>query len=103
MIIAQKDLNRQKNYKKTFLRTQIYTKLTIEDIYCWIEYGFNELKNKKDMIKKTFRICGYYEEESIREIDDVSCNFDAMEIEDDERIPIHEDEIENNSDHEEQQ
>jgi len=55
------------------------------------------------MIKKTFRICGYYEEESIREIDDVSCNFDAMEIEDDERIPIHEDEIENNSDHEEQQ
>jgi len=92
--MAKKDLNRQKNRKKTSLTTQIHSKLTIEDIYSWIEYGFDELKLKKNIIQKAFKSCGYYENQEINEMHELSRNFEEMKIEEDENIgiPIEDDE-----------
>ena len=44
--------------------------------------AFWDLKEKKDMIAKTFRTCGYYDEDPNTIVDEISNFFENMDIED---------------------
>ena len=76
-----------------------FTKISVEDIYSWIRFGVKELVKKKECIIKTFQTCGYIDADPDSNIDELSINFERMEIENEgpmmEPIPLEEDEIDN--------
>ena len=57
--MAEKNLNRRSRSKRSSLTAEIFLKLTVEDVFSWVQYAFKELKNNAEMIAETFVTCGY--------------------------------------------
>ena len=57
----------------------LYQKITIEEIYHWIEFGFKTLLEDGSKVISSFIKCGYIEPE--QDIDELSRGLDAIEIE----------------------
>jgi len=80
IIIAEKDKNRRKGQKKntqTTLFQNLFQKISIEEIYQWIQAGYETLFQETDKIVSSFVKCGYIEGERIGSGDIVN----EMEIE----------------------
>ena len=100
VIIAQKDVERKKKTQQTSIIT-LFSKITIEDIYNWISYGYLQMKDNVQMIKKSFELAGIIpeldEQKMEIEMDGLINGFDEMEIEklgdEEEPTPIQDDDL----------
>ena len=77
--MAQKDLNRQQN-KQTKTQSNlidIFSKITVEDIFKFIGESFFKLKDQKDLIKNAFKKAGYKKQD---EQDNLAMEIEALRI-----------------------
>lgn len=79
--IARKDMKRSRSTNQSGALNYLL-KTSVEDIYKWIRKAYLEVRNDEALIKNAFRLSGFFREETGDEmIEELSHNFDAMEIE----------------------
>ena len=80
MVLAQKDLKRQKS--KTKIQSNlldIFSKITLEDVYKFISESYLLIKDQKDLIKSSFYKAGYNCKEKE---EDLTMQLEELKIED---------------------
>jgi len=59
MIISQKDYEKKRKPRQQPTLLNIWSKMSIEDVYSFIKEAYLELSKKKYLIKSFFALCGY--------------------------------------------
>ena len=66
--------------------------MSIEDIYPWIEFGYNEVKKNSRSIVRSFEACGYLESNQMESSNEMLIEESQIEEEIQNAIPIYDEE-----------